>query len=182
MRKNLIRILLGVLAVALIATPLLAAGIHFGASFSLGSLIANGYVAGIGKTDVISTLEASGIPQVICQNQGGTQAPGQNPPSVSAEGSDFLPGNSTLRKNGKAPYSDEASLNNNQVLVAPGSQWGCPNDNWTAFVGPFVFWNKAKITFTDANTLVELASQNYTCVTTAATKTKPASVSCTPVP
>src|SRR5581483_3396856 len=122
MQKNLVRVLIGILAVVLISTPLFAAGIHFSANFNLGSLIAYGSVYGIGNTDVTSTLNASGIPQVICQNQGGNRAPGQNPPRVSAEGSDFLPGNDTARKNGKAPYSDEATWNNNQVLVAPGSQ------------------------------------------------------------
>lgn len=182
MQKNLVRFLVGLLAVVLLTTPLFAAGIHFNATFSLGSLIAKGYVSGIGNTDVTSTLDASGIPQVICQNQGGNQAPGQNPSRVSAEGTDFLPGNDTSRKNGKAPYADEAKWNNNQVLVAPGSQWGCPNDNWTAFVGPFVFWDTAKLTFTDANTGALLGSQNYSCVTTAATKSKPASVTCTAVP
>ena len=182
MRKYLLRILIGLLAVALIAAPLLAAGIHFSASFSLGSLKADGYVSGLGTQDVNVILTASGVPQVICQNQGGNQAPGQNPPRVSARGADFLPGSSTLRKNGKAPYADEAKWNNNQVLTAPGSQWGCPNDNWTAYVGPFVFWDKANITVTDANTSATLAAQNYSCVTTAATTTKPASVSCSPVP
>jgi hypothetical protein len=163
-------------------TPVFAGQIHFNVNFNLGSLIASGSVAGIGNTDVLSTLNASGIPQVICKNQGGNQAPGQNPPRVSATGSDFLPGTDTTRKNGKAPYADEATWNNNVVLLAPGSQWGCPNDNWTAYVGPFIFWDSATLTFSNATSGEILASQNYSCVTTAATKSKPASVSCTPVP
>ena len=183
MRKYLLRILIGLLALALIAAPLFASQPHFTATFSLGSLIANGDVAGLGTQDVNVILTASGVPQVICQNQGGNQAPGQNPPRVSATGTDFLPGNSALRKNGKAPYSDEAKWNNNQTLIAPGSQWGCPNDNWTAYVGPFVFWDTANIIVTDTSTPpTTLAAQKYRCVTTAATSTQPASVSCTPVP
>ncbi len=186
MRKYLLPMLIGLLAIALIAPPLFAGGIKLsGVSFSLGSLKADGYVSGLGTQDVNVILSASGSPQVICQNHGGNQAPGQNPPKVSASGSDFLPGNSTLRKNGKAPFADEAMWNNNQTLVdsVHASQWGCQNDNWTAYVGPFVFWDKANITVTDTSTPPTiLNTQDYSCVTTAATSTASASVSCTPVP
>lgn len=182
MRKYLLRILIGLVAVFLIAVPLLAGGIHFSASFSLGSLIAKGDVAGLGTQDVLVVLTASGIPQVVCKNQGGNIAPGQKAPRVSAEGSQLLPGNDPLRKNGKAPFNTEASVDTSVPLPGPSTQYGCPNDGWTAYYSGFVFWDTAEIKVTDDPFTTILASQNYSCVTTAATKKTPASVSCTPVP
>jgi hypothetical protein len=183
MSKNILRFVVGFVTILLVVTPVFAGQIHFNTTFKLGSLIAFGTVAGIGNTDVLSTLAASGIPEVICQNQGGNQAPGQNPPRLFASGSNFLPGTDLARKNGKAPYSDEATWNNDEVLVAPGALWGCPNDNWTAYVYPDrIYWDTATLTFSNANTGEILASQKYSCVTTLGIDIEHSSVSCKRVP
>lgn len=182
MRSKLVRIFIGFLVVLVTASPVFAGQVHFNAIFGLGSLIAQGYAWGLGKTDVVSTLEASGTPTVVCKNQGGNQAPGQSSPRITATGTDTLLGNSQLRKNGKAPYFDEAKFNNDEPLIVSWDVAGCPNENWTGYLGPFVFWDSATLTFKDAITGEVLATQNYDCVTKAATKSKPASVSCTPVP
>lgn len=181
MRNKLVRLFIAIIAILLVVTPVFAGQIHFSSSFKLGSLIAFGSVAGLGKTDVLSTLEASGFPEVICENNGGNRAPGQNPPRIYASGDSVL-GSSQISKNGKAPYSDEAEWNNGEILVAPGSGWGCPNDTWTAYVYPDrILWDYAKITFSNLDTGEILASQEYKCVTTLGIDLAHSSVSCEPV-
>ena len=59
---------------------------------SFPTLNATGTMTGLGKDDVIVQLQASGFPEVTCTNQGGNQAPGQNPPKVSSVGDQYLDG------------------------------------------------------------------------------------------
>jgi len=175
MRKILIALFgVGVVATLLVTTAL-AGEPHFSSvTFKLGSLIANGSIAGIGKQDVTVILTASGIPETTCTNQGGNVSPGQNPARLGATDSDVLPGNDPLRKNGKSPFSTEAV----PPATVPGTVGGCANNNWTATVD-FVYWTNATLTVVKTNdpgTVLQV--QNYTCTTTKS----PASVSCTPVP
>ena len=158
------------IAILVFSTAFAGGGVRLsGVSFSLGSLITNGYVSGIGNTDVTMVLDASGIPAIVCTNYGGNQVPGQSSPKVSAQGSENLLGNSPLRKNGKAPYDVET----NPPAPLTWDQAGCPNSNWTAQI-VFVYWTNATISVYDSLTGALLLTQNYVCSTT---KT---SVSCTP--
>lgn len=144
-----------------------------GTSFSIGSLIANGFVSGIGNTDVTMVLDASGTPAIVCTNGGGNQVPGQSSPKIFAEGRQNLLGNDALRKNGKAPYGVETA-------PPPALTWdqaGCPNSNWTAEI-VYVFWTNATISVFDTLSNTLLLQQNYVCTTTR----NPNTVSCTPVP
>ena len=139
-----------------------------GVQFSLGSFIGEGTVSGLGNTDVIVRMEASGIPRVTCTNQGGGLVPGQNPTQVSATSQAFLPADDQVVKNGKSAF---------RVVVSPPPtmdpiEAGCPNATWTAHID-FVFWNRATITVSTPSQAV-LLSQDYSCVTTA----DPASVVC----
>jgi hypothetical protein len=143
-----------------------------GVSFSLGSLIANGTLTGLGATDVKVVLDASGYPVVTCTNQGGNQAPGQNPPKVSATGLQSLLGTDPVRKNGKSPFGVETA---DPAPFVNAVDAGCPNNNWTATID-FVFWTNATITVKSLTTEAVLRTQDYTCTTTLTT------VSCTPVP
>src|SRR6266508_1279348 len=110
MRSNMkkrILALLSVLLVAILITSPVSAGPGIGLSgvqFSLGSLIANGTVKGLGNTDVVMVLDASGIPVITCTNYGGSSVPGQSSPKVSASGNQFLDGDSPVRKNGRSPF------------------------------------------------------------------------------
>jgi hypothetical protein len=171
MKKRIFSLLSVLLAVTLLASPVSAGrGIGFSSvQFSLGSLIASGFVVRLGPTDVIVDLEASGQPAVTCTNQGSNPAPGQNPPSISASGAQAL---QERTKNGKAPFDVEVS----PPETVPGLQGGCPNNNWTAHID-FVFWDHATLT---VKTLAgdELFKQDYVCTTTRF----PPTVSCTPVP
>ena len=140
-------------------------------TFDLGSLISNGTLTGLGNTDVSVKLDASGVPVVTCTNLGGNQAPGQNPPKVSASGKASLYGTDPVRKNGKSPFGVETS---EPAPFVTGTVGGCPNDNWTATID-FVYWTHATITVNDLATGGLILKQDYTCTTTRT------SVSCTPV-
>ena len=138
--------------------------------FRLGSLIAEGFASGLGNTDVTVQLNASGIPAVLCTNRGGNQAPGQNPPKISASGEQFLV-HENYTKNGRSAFAVETE-DPQPGLTA--KQMGCPNNSWSASID-FVFWTNATITVTNTLSGALLSQQNYTCITTR----NPDSVSCT---
>ncbi len=172
MNKKIFALASGLLIAVLVFSTAYAGGVKIsGTSFSLGSLIANGTVSGIGNTDVTMVLDASGIPVIVCTNQGGNQVPGQSSPKVSAEGTQNLLGSDPLRKNGKSPFGVET----NPPPPLTWDQAGCPNSNWTAQI-VFVYWTNATISVYDTATLALLAQQNYVCTTTTT------SVSCTATP
>jgi len=175
MNKRLFTILT-VLLIATLATSTASAGGGVklsGVSFSLGSLIANGYASGLGNTDVTVVLDASGIPAIACTNNGGNDVPGQSSPKISATGQQTLDGNDPIRKNGKSPFFTET---NDPTTIAWDAA-GCPSSNWTAHID-FIFWTNAKLSVYSTSTNTLLASQKYTCTTTR----YPASVSCVAVP
>jgi hypothetical protein len=171
MSKRILSIASSVLIAVLVFSTVFASGIKLsGVTFSLGSLISNGGVTGLGNTDVTLVLDASGIPAITCVNNGTNQAPGQSYPKVSAQGSTMLNPNTALTKNGSTPYSVETG-------VPPTVTWqqaGCPNSNWTAKI-TFVFWTNATISIYDTLTGVLLLRQKYVCTTTTT------SVNCTPM-
>jgi hypothetical protein len=160
MNKRIFSIITAIFAAILITSTVFAGAIKLSASFSLGSLIAEGYMTGLGNQDVSVVLEASGFPVVTCTNKGGNQAPGQNPPKLSAEGVSVVFGDGAFKKNGKSPYDVET---NDPVFVDP-VEYGCPNANWTAAVD-FIHWTDAKINVFDLYTGQLLLTQNYTCTT-----------------
>jgi hypothetical protein len=170
MKQKIISIVTALFAAILITSTVFAGAIKFTASFRLGSLIAEGTVSGLGNQDVRFVLKATGFPAVTCTNQGGNQAPGQNPPKVSASGEQLLFGFDQVRKNGKSPFGVETV---DPELVDPIT-YGCPNASWTATID-FIYWTEATITVYDLHTGEFLRSQDYTCTTTLN------SVSCTPV-
>ncbi len=129
MKKQLLSFLSALLASILLTTSALAgASVKIsGATFSLGSLIANGALIGLGNTDVTVVLDARGVPVITCTNYGNNDVPGQSSPRVSASGQELLPGNDPLRKNGKSPFGVETD--------SPTLSWdmaGCPNAKWSA--------------------------------------------------
>ena len=175
MKKKFLSILSIFLMAVVLASPVSAGpGIKLsGVQFSLGSLIATGYVSGLGRTDVTAVLDASGIPVVTCVNQGGKEAPGQNPVRVSAVGEQTLLGSDPLRKNGRSPFLTET----HDPETLPGDLAGCSNSNWTGRID-FIAWTDATLSIYDITTGALQTSQAYTCTTTRF----PASVTCTPVP
>jgi hypothetical protein len=171
MKTRILSLLSVLLITALLASPVSAGG-GVGLTrvqFSLGSLIATGDVKGIGNTDVIMLLEASGTPLITCINNGQNSVPGQSSPRISASGKELLNGNDPVRKNGKSPFGVETV----DPEFISWDQAGCPNANWVGHID-FIFWTDATISVLDAATQALLFKQDYTCTTTLT------SVSCTP--
>ena len=171
MKKKFLPLLSVFMIVILMTTPVSAGGAVklSGVNFSLGSLIANGTLSGLGNADVTVVIEASGPAAVICSNYGDNQVPGQSSPRLDAVGSQLLDGDSTVRKNGKSPFGVETE---DPEFVA----WdvaGCPNENWIGHVD-FIFWTDATISIYNANTGALLLTKDYACTTTRT------SVSCVP--
>jgi hypothetical protein len=118
-------------------------------------LHADGQLVGLGSTEnTVVVLEATGIPVVSCTNPGGNQAPGQNPPRVSTSGNQQI-GITQITKNGAASLDVTTNLPGS----FPGSQMGCPNDNWTATIVGIQFTNANLSVFQDGVLTIQ---QSYT--------------------
>lgn len=163
MKKKIYFLLSLLLMFAVIATPVSAGGAVklSRVSFSLGSLIANGTLTGLGRDDVSVVIDAIGIPAITCTNFGGNEVPGQSYPKVSASGNQLLAGDSPVRKNGKSPFGVETV----DPEFLPWDVAGCPNSNWTGHID-FIFWTDASISVYDTSTEALLLRQDYACTTT----------------
>lgn len=167
MKRKISSFLIALLAAILLTSTVFAGKISFSnVQFELGSLIAKGTLKGLGNDDVDVKLDASGFPAVICTNQGGNQAPGQNPPKVSVSGQQHIDPkeNPPIEKNGKSPFNVRTNPPPSPEELDP-IEYGCPNENWTAKID-FIFWTDATINVFDPYTGDLLASQDYTCTTT----------------
>jgi hypothetical protein len=134
MKRRLYTIWTVLLVAMLAVTPVFAGNIKLSGSFTSGSIHFDGYATGVGGYDGV-TLEifGIGIPNVLCTNLGGNDAPGQNPPKVTVTGTEYFSPNQITEttKKGKTPVYVTAAEGE---IVLTGTEGGCPNDNWTATV------------------------------------------------
>jgi hypothetical protein len=173
MKKKFLSFLSIFLIAAFLTSPVAAGpGIKLsGVTFSLGSLVATGYVSGLGNSDVKMVLEGSGPAVILCTNGGQNAVPGQSYPKVSATGDQLLDGDQNRTKNGRTAFQTTASTSE----PLPWDVAGCPNANWVGEID-FVFWENATIYIYDLAGN-QLLRQDFTCVTTR----DPNSITCTAV-
>jgi len=164
MKKNIFSVLSVLLLVTILATPVAAGGGIKLSGFRLGSLIADGSAFGLGNSDWLVQLEASGNASVICTNPGRNPVPGQSSPHVDGTGVQEIPKES-LTKNGKAPFSVKTTPEEELNPFITWEEGGCPNSKWTAKTD-FVYWDHALVSLIDPVTEVVVAKLEFTCVTT----------------
>ena len=101
--------------------------------------------AGLGNFDTLQVLTATGNTVSTCTNQGGTQAPGQNPAPVTLVGATPVPAGDI--KNGNVSITTSTAA---PVTPVPGSP-GCPNPGWTEDINTVSFTTARIQLFQDAN-------------------------------
>jgi hypothetical protein len=97
------------------------------------SLNATGALSGLGNGDVLVTLTARANVTSTCTNQGGNQAPGQNPAPITVSGSEAIPASEV--KNGTVSFNVNTAAPNPIIAGAPD----CPNTNWTEAITDLAF-------------------------------------------
>lgn len=97
------------------------------------TLNAAGELSGLGNGDVLVTLDATADVTATCTNNGGTQAPGQNPAPISVTGSQAIPQDEI--KNGTTPFNVTTEAPVTPIAGAPD----CPNPNWTEDIVDLAF-------------------------------------------
>lgn len=97
------------------------------------TLAASGELSGLGNGDVLVTLTATADVTATCENQGGNQAPGQNPAPITVTGSQAIPESEI--KNGNTPFAVETTPPVSPIAGAPD----CPNPNWTEEITDLAF-------------------------------------------
>ena len=94
-------------------------------------------LAGLGNCDLTVQLTVNDAgTQTTCTNQGGNQAPGQNPGNVTVTGVTTIPAGAIKNGNVCVPVTTQAPTN------PTPQEAGCPNGNWSAAIADVIFSGK----------------------------------------
>jgi len=96
-------------------------------------LTASGALSGLGNATVFITITATADPTAICTNNGGNEAPGQNPAEVDVTGAIAIPPGEI--KNGNLTFSVTTDLPEQPTPA----EAGCPSSQWTAAITDMSF-------------------------------------------
>jgi hypothetical protein len=148
--------------------PISASSVHLkgGAnavpSFTDGGLTLNGAgaLSGLGNGDVLITLDATANVTSTCTNQGGNQAPGQNPAPINVSGGQAIPEDEI--KNGTTPFSVTTLAPETIIPGAPD----CPNTNWTEQIDDLLFTSATLTVEQPVGTVVLVLSCTFSPPTT----------------
>ena len=101
------------------------------------TLSSNLCLSGLGNCDlsVTLTVDNAGV-LATCTNQGGNQAPGQNPANVTVAGVTTVPKDAIKNGNVCVPVTTQAPAN------PTPDEAGCPNGNWSAAITDVIFSGK----------------------------------------
>ena len=154
-RRSLLLVLVVGLALAM-AAPTLAASVHLKGgrnaepAFTDGglTLTADGSLSGLGNGDVLISIEATADVTSTCTNQGGNQAPGQNPAPLTVLGSTAIPDEEL--KNGNTPFLVTTIAPPSVIPGAPD----CPNANWVETIDDLAFTSATITVEQPVNTVV----------------------------
>jgi len=97
------------------------------------TLSASGELSGLGFGDLLVSLTATADVTSTCTNQGGNEAPGQNPAPITVSGGQAIPEEEL--KNGNTPFNVTTEAPVTQIPGAPD----CPNPNWTEEITDLAF-------------------------------------------
>jgi hypothetical protein len=109
------------------------------------TLSATASYAGLGNFNTLQVLTATGNTTSTCTNNGGNQAPGQNPAPVTLVGETPIPAGDI--KNGNVSIATSTAA---PVTPVPGAP-GCPNPGWTEDINTVSFTTANIQLFQDAN-------------------------------
>lgn len=163
MRRTTVSVMISFVLVFALALSAGAGGFHFKSlSFSSGSLTFEGVGVGLGNTEYLATMDATATVRALCQNKGGTTAPGRNDIFVEMAG----PQDQVIRTedNGKT----NVSLTVEDPILAdldapPSAKLDCPNGKWSIVDVMVVEWTSAHVVISELGTGDSLFDQAYTC-------------------